>query len=227
MPAPQCRAPFPPISVESAIGLVAASWQITPEELVGPRRNARHLRARNALCWVLHRRGMPDGGLQRSYAMIGRILGRPDHSTIIHAVRRTEEIAQRDPAYAAMLAELGTVPWTAGKPIMPLCSTPEDHDAARAPSKAQRERWQRRALDKALAGSVTRRGERLSEDDHNARDRARGSIALRAAILAARPEGHALSVPAEPRAVNAPARSGRGPGTGQSPARGFHDGRIG
>lgn len=164
-----------PIEPGELLREVARRFNLPREVLVSRGRNRVVVRARFAACWVLHKR--PKLNLDfRSNPEIGRIVGLRDHTSVIHAVRRAGQIAAREPDYAATLARLAGLPSAlrggAG-------------EAARM-MQARRECSQREAAEAAVARSVTRFGEGVADDDRDARARAAGSVALLAAIVAAR-----------------------------------------
>lgn len=71
---------------------VGRMFDVTVEDLRGPRRMQPLCRARFAACAALRERGA-------SYTQIGRWLGGRDHSTIMHAIDRADYIMSRDELY--------------------------------------------------------------------------------------------------------------------------------
>lgn len=66
------------------------------EQLRGRQRNRRVAQARQLCCYIIHKRtvlSMPE---------IAKILNRADHSTVVHAVKVTEERLGRNPTLAAL-----------------------------------------------------------------------------------------------------------------------------
>ena len=76
-------------------------FNVTVEELLGPSCARRIAYARFALAWAM-RKHDPS----RSFQAIGATLGGRDHATILHAIKRAEELARDDADYARQLAEL-------------------------------------------------------------------------------------------------------------------------
>ena len=74
---------------------------MTPDELRGPSRARRIAHARFAVAWAL-RQHDPDC----SFATIGALLGGRDHTTILYAIERAEQLACADADYALRLAGL-------------------------------------------------------------------------------------------------------------------------
>ncbi|GIU66298.1 chromosomal replication initiator protein DnaA [Candidatus Phycosocius spiralis] len=80
---------------------VAAFYDMTIEDLVSQRRHRAVARPRQVamyFCKRLTRRSFPD---------IGQRFGGRDHTTVMHAVKRIEDLAAQDAAFAAELQEIG------------------------------------------------------------------------------------------------------------------------
>ena len=99
------------LTVRVIVQAVAAAFEVTGLDILSERRTAAVLPARFGACW-LARRLTP-----LSLPEIGRSLGGRDHTTILKAVERAEEMRAADPAYAltldtvaATLALLVTLP---------------------------------------------------------------------------------------------------------------------
>lgn len=73
-------------------------FSIHPRDVVSNHRYSFILPARFALCYALRANGL-------SYKAIGRRLHR-DHSSVIHACRRAEEMMERDPGYTRKVEAL-------------------------------------------------------------------------------------------------------------------------
>ncbi len=74
----------------SAEEILAAICEVSGEtkwDILGPRRNIRLARARQVACYLIkiHRPNM-------SFPHIGRFMGDRDHTTIMHAVRKVEDL---------------------------------------------------------------------------------------------------------------------------------------
>lgn len=80
---------------------VCAEYALTPEELVSDRRYANLVEARAMLVWALRTLWK-----QRSYPMIGRMLGGRDHSTIQHLHRKALYLRASDPDFNEACAVL-------------------------------------------------------------------------------------------------------------------------
>ena len=72
---------------------------LSPSRLTGRERNNRVFVPRAAICWVLRENGL-------GMAEIGRRIGGRDHTTIIHACRRAEELRTTDPSFRGLCAQL-------------------------------------------------------------------------------------------------------------------------
>lgn len=103
--APDARPVF--VAVDTVVKRAAWRTGATVAALRGPGRVRRLARARWAVMVVLS-----DGGL--SLTRIGGALGGRDHSTVIHGLRRAEELMPNDTAFAGLVAHLRTA-WTAAR----------------------------------------------------------------------------------------------------------------
>jgi chromosomal replication initiator protein len=95
------KAPEKSVPVDTIKRRVAAFFDLSLEDLVSPRRHRAVARPRQIamyFCKRLTRRSFPD---------IGQRFGGRDHTTVMHAVKRVEELALGDPAFAAELVEIG------------------------------------------------------------------------------------------------------------------------
>jgi chromosomal replication initiator protein len=79
---------------------VARYFAVTTQQLRGPSRRSQVVRARG-VAMLLARRLTGE-----SLHTIGRYFGDRDHTTVLHACRKTEELQQTDPAMALALEEL-------------------------------------------------------------------------------------------------------------------------
>ena len=89
------------VPVETIKRRVAAFYDMTLEDLVSQRRHRAVARPRQVamyFCKRLTRRSFPD---------IGQRFGGRDHTTVMHAVKRIEELAGLDVTFAAELQEIG------------------------------------------------------------------------------------------------------------------------
>jgi chromosomal replication initiator protein len=95
------KAPEKSVPVETIKRRVAAFFDLTVEDLISQRRHRAVARPRQIamyFCKRLTRRSFPD---------IGQRFGGRDHTTVMHAVKRIEELALTDAAFAAELVEIG------------------------------------------------------------------------------------------------------------------------
>lgn len=81
-------------SVEEIVAAVAATSGMTADDVTGLKRTRLYLRPRFLAVMLARKEGW-------SYPTIGRVLGR-DHSTIIHATWRAEQLLERDPLFARL-----------------------------------------------------------------------------------------------------------------------------
>lgn len=94
-------APEKSVPVETIKRRVAAFFDLSLEDIVSQRRHRAVARPRQIamyFCKRLTRRSFPD---------IGQRFGGRDHTTVMHAVKRIEELAAGDAAFAAELVEIG------------------------------------------------------------------------------------------------------------------------
>lgn len=71
--------------IDELVESIAKAMRVTLADITGPSRFGPQMRARQVVCWVLHKRG-------QSYSQIGRRLNR-DHTSIMNAVDRFESHA--------------------------------------------------------------------------------------------------------------------------------------
>lgn len=94
-------APERTVPVETIKRRVAAFFDLSLEDLVSQRRHRAVARPRQIamyFCKRLTRRSFPD---------IGQRFGGRDHTTVMHAVKRIEDLARVDSAFAAELQDIG------------------------------------------------------------------------------------------------------------------------
>lgn len=87
-----------PGSVRQLCRMAAIIGQVPLRDLMGPSRHQSVARARQALAHQLHHTLRTRASLPQ----IGRWLNR-DHTSVMHAIRRADELAIIDPDFAAML----------------------------------------------------------------------------------------------------------------------------
>jgi chromosomal replication initiator protein len=88
----------------------AVAFGLTEAELIGRSRLRELTLARQATCYVLRRR------MGLSTAVIGRMLGGRDHTTVLYAIRQTEARIARDVRLAVLIEGLLAVPLGTVKP---------------------------------------------------------------------------------------------------------------
>lgn len=93
------RAILLPAYVRNILNEAANHAGVTIRALVSSTRTARICRARHAAMLALRRRGL-------SYPKIARILGRRDHTTVIHGVRRAIHLRSAEPDFAELCERL-------------------------------------------------------------------------------------------------------------------------
>lgn len=95
------KPPEKSVPVETIKKRVAAFFDLSIEDLCSKRRHRTVARPRQIamyFCKKLTRRSFPD---------IGQRFGGRDHTTVMHAVKRVEELALTDPTFAAELNQIG------------------------------------------------------------------------------------------------------------------------
>jgi chromosomal replication initiator protein len=95
------KAPEKSVPVETIKKRVAAFFDLSIDDLISQRRHRAVARPRQIamyFCKRMTRRSFPD---------IGQRFGGRDHTTVMHAVKRIEELALTDAAFAAELVEIG------------------------------------------------------------------------------------------------------------------------
>lgn len=88
------------LTIARIVTMVAASFHIRPNDIVGPFRDRTFAWPRHAVVWLAR------NSLPASTPQIGRALGGRDHTTILHAVKRAEERRAADPVWRAQLDAL-------------------------------------------------------------------------------------------------------------------------
>jgi chromosomal replication initiation ATPase DnaA len=88
-------------TVEAICRHVAEATEVAVKDLTGANRSPAAIRARWIAMRALRDRCMP-------VVSIGKALGR-DHTTVIHGLRRFDEIAAEDPRYAALAREAAQI----------------------------------------------------------------------------------------------------------------------
>lgn len=105
--------------IPEIIAHAARAFNVTRADIIGHSRLLCHVRPRQAVAYALKKRG------KMSLTDIGHHLGRKDHSTIVHAVRRVEALMEHDPAFRATVEAM-----VAMRPDTPPYVAPERSKAA-------------------------------------------------------------------------------------------------
>lgn len=87
-------------SVAAIIVVVAAAFEVTPHKIRSASRNRAHVIPRHAAMWIARET------TRLSFPVIGRAVGRRDHSSVMHGVRRMEERMAADAVLAARVRGL-------------------------------------------------------------------------------------------------------------------------
>jgi chromosomal replication initiator protein len=95
--------PVPPGSIRRVLAAVAAAYGVSEADIVSDRRTRPIIEPRQ-VAMALARRCT-----RHSLPTIGHALGRRDHTTVLHGVRRIEARAAEDPEFAARLAALASL----------------------------------------------------------------------------------------------------------------------
>lgn len=85
------------VSVKEIQELVAEYYQLASDDLTTDRRTRKISRPRQVAMW-LSRKFTPN-----SLPVIGRRFGGRHHTTVMHAIRRVDELCAEDPALAAQV----------------------------------------------------------------------------------------------------------------------------
>lgn len=93
-----------PILARDIIAIVSEHYDISLEAMTGPHRFRSIARPRQRACFLI-REYRPNV----SYPEMGRLMGGRDHTTVMHAVRKVEELIAASPEEAAELDTLRTI----------------------------------------------------------------------------------------------------------------------
>ncbi len=89
-----------PITVEKIISEVGHIYNVTPAEMIGPRRSNQISSARQVAMYMINQ----ITGL--SYTAIGREFSGRDHATVAYAINKVKAILKKDPSYRATIDDL-------------------------------------------------------------------------------------------------------------------------
>ncbi len=95
-PAPRRRLPGPEVIIDA----VAAFYGVPPQQLAGKARDKRLVHARHVAMYLLR----ADAG--RPLTEVGRLLGKRDHTTVMHGAGKIEDALATDPELRRELAEI-------------------------------------------------------------------------------------------------------------------------
>lgn len=82
--------------VRAAANHAAAAFRVEAADIIGSARDAHIVQARFATCWVARK------AFKLSYPAIGRVLGKRDHTTILAACRRAEQMRAADATFRSV-----------------------------------------------------------------------------------------------------------------------------
>ena len=85
----------------TVLAVAADTYDITIHHIVGRSREAWLLEPRALAAW-----GMRNCGLPLSSTVIGRAMGGRDHTTILHLLRRADELRERSPRFRGACEDL-------------------------------------------------------------------------------------------------------------------------
>ena len=89
-----------PVTVERIINEVGHIYNVTPAEMIGPRRSSQISSARQVAMYLINQ----ITGL--SYTAIGNEFGNRDHSTVVYAINKVKSIIKKDPSYRSTIDDL-------------------------------------------------------------------------------------------------------------------------
>ncbi len=88
-----------PVTPERIISVVAEQYRVTPEDLIGPKRNKEYTQPRHIACYLI--RDMTGA----SFQLIGRAFER-DHTSVMHGIKKVQGEIDADNKFAAELVLL-------------------------------------------------------------------------------------------------------------------------
>lgn len=88
------------LSTDRINEIICNFYNVTREEILGPRRNKEYVRPRQILMYLL------KNELRLSYPIIGRYLGGRDHTTIMHGNEKIEKEVKRNPELFSEIKDL-------------------------------------------------------------------------------------------------------------------------
>lgn len=108
VPEPRCRdwidiaspKAFKPAPMRVVLDVVSEATGISVADLRGDQRVASIIRPRQIACWIMRQE------TTRSLPQIGRAMGGRDHTTILNAIRRIDQIRERDESFAVLVDDI-------------------------------------------------------------------------------------------------------------------------
>jgi hypothetical protein len=90
-----------PSAVRDVILRVAAYYGVSPEDILGTSTAKREAHPRQAVYWAIYELRTPRGQRRYSLPQIAKFLGRADHTSALHGIRRHEQrLAEAEAAEA-------------------------------------------------------------------------------------------------------------------------------
>lgn len=85
--------------IAMAVKLAADHTGMNPEHITGPSQRRIHARARQCVMYAAHQAG-------KSLTLIGSVLGKRDHTTVLHGVRTVKSALEKGEPWANLAVEL-------------------------------------------------------------------------------------------------------------------------
>lgn len=97
------KAALRPKASTVALRVVVEHFGVSKIDLTSERRTANIVVPRQVACWLM------KNGTSLSLPSIGRVLGRRDHTTVLHSVRKIDGLRDRDADFRAMTDNLAAI----------------------------------------------------------------------------------------------------------------------
>ncbi|MGW9332702.1 helix-turn-helix domain-containing protein [Bosea sp. NPDC055594] len=91
---------FKPAPTRVVLDVVSQATGISVAALLGDQRVASIIRPRQIACWIMRQE------TTRSLPQIGQAMGGRDHTTILNAIRRVDQIREQDEVFAALVDDI-------------------------------------------------------------------------------------------------------------------------
>lgn len=85
------------MTADEVMTAVTSIFPVTKEDILGPRRRRNETDARHAVAYIMNKHS------RFSLTQIGEIINRPNHGTVVYAVKHAECLYDTDKHYRAML----------------------------------------------------------------------------------------------------------------------------